>query len=43
MDGLQLDILKSSKLKKGEQNKFVFTKSGGYDANDLKAEFWRQY
>ncbi|AOT71441.1 hypothetical protein [Geosporobacter ferrireducens] len=42
-ESLTLDLLKETVLKKGEIYTIPFSKSGGYSADDPKAEFWKQY
>lgn len=42
-EGVVLDILKETVLKKGEIYTIPFAKSGGFDQNDPDAEFWEQY
>ena len=42
-EGIILSILKKTDLKKGEIYTIPFFKSGGFSADDPKAEFWQQY
>ncbi|AOY76806.1 hypothetical protein [Clostridium formicaceticum] len=42
-EGLTLDILKTTVLKKGEIYTIPFLKSSGYCENDPNASFWKNY
>ena len=41
--GLVHDVLKSTELENGKLYSFDYSKNGGYDADDPKADFWREF
>lgn len=43
LEGVVLDILKSTTLKKGTIYRHGFIKSGGYSADDPNAGFWKKF
>lgn len=43
LDGIRHDILTSTILKKGEQYRYDYIKSGGYSNDDPKASYWKKF